>query len=154
MVESVVSLAIQKLDEFLSQKVVILQNVGNNVEWLKNELDVMRSFLKDAEEKQESDHRIQQWISEITNISYDTMSILEDFTLKIEETDDKKLGFLDRLHICACICRKQVDKYNIGLEIESIRERVLTFIAKEKHMASQILVAMVMAVLIPTRTVD
>ncbi|KAI5656738.1 hypothetical protein M9H77_25531 [Catharanthus roseus] len=77
----------------------------------------MRSFLKDAEEKQESDHRIQQWISEITNISYDTMSILEDFTLKIEETDDKKLGFLDRLHICACICRKQ------GKSVDIYRKR-------------------------------
>ncbi|KAI5656739.1 hypothetical protein M9H77_25532 [Catharanthus roseus] len=78
----------------------ILQNVGNNIEWLTNELDFMRSFLKDDAEKQESDHRIQQWIFEITNISYDIVSILEDFTLKIEEKDDKKPGFLDGLHLC------------------------------------------------------
>lgn len=85
---------------FYHKKVVILQNVGNNIEWLTNELDFMRSFLKDDAEKQESDHRIQQWIFEITNISYDIVSILEDFTLKIEEKDDKKPGFLDGLHLC------------------------------------------------------
>ncbi|KAK4364244.1 hypothetical protein RND71_015602 [Anisodus tanguticus] len=64
MVDAFVSFAVQKLGDFLIQKVVLRLSIRDDVQWLINDLCFMQSFLKDAEEKQSEDQRVQQWMKE------------------------------------------------------------------------------------------
>lgn len=60
----------------------------------------MRSFIKDAEEKQWNDQRVLQWVSKIMDIADDTVKILDNFTLKIEDGGgfgSPNLGLVHRL---------------------------------------------------------
>ena len=133
MFDALVSFAVQKLGEFLIQEVALRQNVRNNLEWLRSELGFLLSFIKDTEEKQESDHRVQQWISEIMDVANDTVMILEEFTLEIESFEaDQQSGWLLPLHQCACFGSKQAKLCNIEKGIKSIKQRVLDISRKRE----------------------
>ncbi|KAL8544598.1 hypothetical protein ACS0TY_004991 [Phlomoides rotata] len=65
MADATISFAGEKLGDTLNHKVKFLKGVEEQVRWLKDELESMQCFLKDAAEKQVHDERIRQWISEV-----------------------------------------------------------------------------------------
>uniref|UniRef100_M1ATP4 EDNR2GH5 protein n=1 Tax=Solanum tuberosum TaxID=4113 RepID=M1ATP4_SOLTU len=108
MADAFVSFALQKLGDFLIHEVSLLTSLRDEITWLRNELLFMQSFLKDAEQKQSRDHRVQQWVFEINSIANDAVSILETYSFETGKGDD---GFASCLKACACICRKE-KKFN------------------------------------------
>ncbi|XP_057503474.1 disease resistance protein RPP13-like [Actinidia eriantha] len=93
MVDAVVSFVVQRLGELLIEHVIFLQGVRDEVQWLRNKLEYLLCFLKDAEEKQDGDHRIQKWISDIRDVAYDAEDIIDNFILEVEEgRTPKKMG--------------------------------------------------------------
>ncbi|KAL3512430.1 hypothetical protein ACH5RR_025147 [Cinchona calisaya] len=127
MADAVVSFAVKKLGDFLIQEIGLRKNVRTQVEWLRNELGYMQSFIKDAEEKHGSDHRVLQWILEITDVANDTVVILEDFSLKVGRNE-----FVDILQMCACGYGGEASLSNIGKGIKSLKERVLDISRKRE----------------------
>ncbi|KAH7858169.1 hypothetical protein Vadar_020792 [Vaccinium darrowii] len=53
MVDAVVSFAVQRLGDLLIEQVVFLRGVKDDVLWLRDKLDYLKCFLKDAEGKQD-----------------------------------------------------------------------------------------------------
>ena len=51
----------------------------------------MQSFLKDAEQKQSRDQRVQQWVFEINSIANDVVAILKTYNFEGGKSDD--IGF-------------------------------------------------------------
>ncbi|PHT54149.1 hypothetical protein CQW23_08611 [Capsicum baccatum] len=109
MVDVFVSFAIQKLGDFLIQEVNLRFSLREDVQWLRNELLFMQSFLKHAEEMQSRDQRVQQWVFEINSVANDTVAILETYSFKAGKGEGD--GFASRLKACACICRKETKCY-------------------------------------------
>ncbi|KAH0681946.1 hypothetical protein KY289_019698 [Solanum tuberosum] len=70
----------------------------------------MQSFLKDAEQKQVVDQRVQQWVFEINSVANDAIAILETYSLEASKGNDAR--FASRLKACTCICRKETKFYN------------------------------------------
>ncbi|XP_016484997.1 disease resistance protein RPP13-like [Nicotiana tabacum] len=130
MVDAFVSFAVEKLGDFLIQEVALRISLRQDVRWLRNELLFMQSFLKDAEQKQNEDKRVQQWVFEINSIANDAVAILETYISMAEESDDH--GFASRLKACACICRKETKFYNISKEIQSLKKRVMDISRKRE----------------------
>ncbi|KAK4720756.1 hypothetical protein R3W88_010989 [Solanum pinnatisectum] len=123
MADAFVSFAVQKLGDFLIQQVSLRKNLRKEVEWLRNELLFIQSFLKDAELKQSGDHRVQQWVFEINSIANDAVAILETYTFEADKGDDDE--FASRPKACACICRKEKKFYNVAEEIQSLKQRIM-----------------------------
>ncbi|MCD9640211.1 hypothetical protein HAX54_025393 [Datura stramonium] len=53
------------------EEVNLRLSLREDVHWLQNELLFMQSFLRDAEEKQSGDQRVQQWVFEINSVAND-----------------------------------------------------------------------------------
>ncbi|XP_004236838.1 disease resistance protein RPP13-like [Solanum lycopersicum] len=123
MADAFVSFALKKLGDFLIQQVSLRKNLRKEIEWLRNELLFIQSFLKDAELKQCGDHRVQQWVFEINGIANDVVAILETYAFEADKGDDD--GFHSRLKACACICRKEKKFYNVAEEIQSLKQRII-----------------------------
>ncbi|KAH0681923.1 hypothetical protein KY289_019675 [Solanum tuberosum] len=139
MAEALVSFAVQKLGDLLIQQVSLrkkllfahpvkgivgkkaigcftsLQNLREEVTWLRNELLLMQSFLKDAEQKRSGDERVEQWVLEINSIAYDVITILKTYSIEAGKC-------ASCLKVCACICRKK--SYNVAKEIQSLKQRI------------------------------
>ncbi|XP_059309173.1 disease resistance protein RPP13-like [Lycium ferocissimum] len=132
MVDAFVSYAVQKLGDFLIQEVNLRLSLREEVQWLRNELLSMQSFLKDAEEKQVGDHRVQQWVFDINSVANDAVAILETYSLEAGEGDGD--GFASRLKACACacICMKEYKFYDVSKEIQSLKQRVMDISRKRE----------------------
>ncbi|KAH0757061.1 hypothetical protein KY290_020554 [Solanum tuberosum] len=130
MADAFLSFAVQKLGDFLMQKVSLRKNLRKEIEWLKNELLFIQSFLKDAELKQCVDHRVQQWVFEINSVANDAVAILETYSFEADKGDDDE--FASRLKACACIYRKEKKFYNVAEEIQSLKQRILDISRKRE----------------------
>ncbi|KAH0684633.1 hypothetical protein KY290_021091 [Solanum tuberosum] len=130
MADAFVSFAVQKLVDFLIQQVSLRTNLRKEVEWLRNELLFIESFLKDAEQKQCGDQRVQQWVFEINSIANDAVAILETYSFEVVKGDDD--GFPSCLKACACICKKEMKFYNVAEEIQSLKNRIMDISRKQE----------------------
>ncbi|KAL8544589.1 hypothetical protein ACS0TY_004986 [Phlomoides rotata] len=81
MADAAITFAVEKLGDALMNKVSFLKGVEGQVRWVRDELQSMRCFLKDAAEKQGHDERIRQWISEVRGVAQDAEDVIEIFTL-------------------------------------------------------------------------
>ncbi|XP_049391697.1 disease resistance protein RPP13-like [Solanum stenotomum] len=118
MADAFVSFAVQKLGDFLIQEINLRLSLREDVQWLRNELLFMQSFLKDAELKQYGDHRVQQWMFEINSVANDAVAILETYSFEAGKR-------ASRLKACACICRKQKKFHNVAKEIHSLKQGIM-----------------------------
>ncbi|CDP19049.1 unnamed protein product [Coffea canephora] len=119
MADPVISLVVERTGDLLIQKIVFLKGVRGQVERLQNDLVRMRCFLKDADQRQDEDARIRNWVSEIRAAAYDAEDIIEIFANKIESIRDK--GFVTRLAYCPW---RIVSLNKIGREIGSLQTRL------------------------------
>ncbi|XP_057502311.1 disease resistance protein RPP13-like [Actinidia eriantha] len=125
MVDAVVSFVVRRLGDLLIEQVIFQRGVRDEVQWLRNKLKYMLCFLKDAEEKQDKDYRIQMWISDIRDVAYDIEDIIDNFILEVEEgRTTKKMGLNGWFEKYLCICSKQATLYGIGIKINSLKNRL------------------------------
>ncbi|KAK8653041.1 hypothetical protein V6N13_127061 [Hibiscus sabdariffa] len=112
MAEFAVSLVVEKLTNLLSQQAAYLDGVSQKIVHLRNELRWMRSFLKDADMKQEENDLTQQWVSDIRDVAYETEEVIETYVSRAAAQ-----GAFD-------FVTKPFYLYKVGREIESIRSRI------------------------------
>ncbi|KAH0678384.1 hypothetical protein KY284_019469 [Solanum tuberosum] len=118
MADAFVSFAVKKLGDFLIQEINLRLSLREDMQWVRNELLFMQSFLKDAELKECGDYRVQQWVFEINSVANDAVSILETYSFETGK-------HASRLKACACICRKQKKFHNVAKEIQSLKQRIM-----------------------------
>nr|XP_027124115.1 putative disease resistance protein At1g50180 [Coffea arabica] len=124
MADPVISLVIERIGDLLIKKSVFLKDVRRQVERLKNDLVRMRCFLKDADQRQDEDERIRNWVSEIRAVAYDAEDIIEIFASKIESIKDKGLAYYPRRIVSLNKIGKEIESLQIGLnDIADSREK-------------------------------
>ncbi|PHU17201.1 hypothetical protein BC332_12896 [Capsicum chinense] len=128
MADAFVSFAVQKLGDFLIQEVNLRLGLREDVQWLRNELLFMQSFIKHAEENPSGDQRVQQWVFEINSVANDAVAILETYSFGASDVD----GFASRLKACTCICTKETKFYKVGKEIQSLKQRIMDISRKRE----------------------
>ncbi|KAG5530378.1 hypothetical protein RHGRI_025351 [Rhododendron griersonianum] len=131
MVDAVVSFVVDRLGDLLIEQVVFLRGVEDDVKWLRDKLEYMLCFMKDAEEKQDDvDNRMRKWISDIRDVAYEAEDIIDNFILKVEAETPKKMGLKDCFQKYFCICGKrasliqQANLYGIGQEINTLKTKL------------------------------
>ncbi|KAK6152965.1 hypothetical protein DH2020_012604 [Rehmannia glutinosa] len=128
MAEAAFSFAVQKLGQLTIQKVGFLQGVEAQVKWLKDELETMQCFLKDAAEKQADNQSIRKWISDIRDLAQDADDVIETFILKID-APRRSRGLIGRF---VYLPRHVYHLDRVGEEIERIRSK-LEALAKSRE---------------------
>ncbi|PIN21653.1 Apoptotic ATPase [Handroanthus impetiginosus] len=120
MAEAAISFAVGKLGDLVIGKVDFLLGVEEKVKWLKDELETMQCFLKDAAEDQKNFGTIHKWIKDIRQVAFDAEDVIETFILKVDKPGRSR-GLLGK---CACLPNDLYNLYRVGEEIESIRNRL------------------------------
>ncbi|WOH04521.1 hypothetical protein DCAR_0623930 [Daucus carota subsp. sativus] len=121
MVDVVVSSAISLLGEFIVEEVNIRLGVKDNVRWLRDELGFLQSSLRQAELRQEEDS-VRNWVKNVRDVANDAVIILGKFNNLQHEHEAPKRGVLDCFR---GMCKKEVKLYDIGNDIESLKERIV-----------------------------
>ncbi|WZZ37016.1 hypothetical protein YC2023_020417 [Brassica napus] len=84
MAEALLPFAVERLWNLLVRETKQFQGVEEQFEGLKNDVDTLRCFLKDAEAKKHSSEMVRKVIKDIKEIVLDAEDIVETFLLKKE----------------------------------------------------------------------
>ncbi|KAI3458137.1 hypothetical protein Pfo_014800 [Paulownia fortunei] len=83
MAEFAITFLSSRLADVLDQ-IKTYKNVHKKVARLESELRRMQCFLRDAEERQEDDERVRNWICDVRDIAYDADDLIDTFLLRVE----------------------------------------------------------------------
>ncbi|XP_039119027.1 disease resistance protein RPH8A-like [Dioscorea cayenensis subsp. rotundata] len=124
MAETVVSLVATKLSELVTQELILLHGVSDEVEWMGRELCRIKCFLKDADAKGKRDERVKNWVNDVIQVAYLAEDAIDIFLIKIHQfhQSDQSKGCL------SCIDsfkpRVLIARHNVGVEIGKVKERL------------------------------
>ncbi|XP_010414693.1 PREDICTED: probable disease resistance protein At1g59620 [Camelina sativa] len=120
MAETLLSFGVQKVWDLLVRESERLQGVNEQFDELKRDLNLLRSFLEDADAKKHASALVRNCVEEIKEIVFDTEDIIETFLLKEEliKINSIKKKCLRRL---SCI---RMDHRKIALDMAGISKRI------------------------------
>ncbi|EOA33240.1 hypothetical protein CARUB_v10021618mg [Capsella rubella] len=122
------SFGVEKLWDRLSQEYEQFQGAEDQVTELKSNLNLLKSFLRDAETRKHTSQMVRNCVDEIKEIVYDAEDIIETFILK-EEDGKKSKKIMKRIRRFASSI---VDRRRFASDIEGISKRIAKVIRDMK----------------------
>ncbi|CAN6443348.1 unnamed protein product [Victoria cruziana] len=120
MADSAVGFLVNKLNSLLAQEVSLLRGVQEEVEEIKEELESMRSFLRDAEMRKEREEGVKTWVSQVRSATYQVEDIIDDFILRVAK-QHHGINFLHRLHR---FCKGLPARHDVATRIQVVKRRI------------------------------
>ncbi|OAP15924.1 hypothetical protein AXX17_AT1G52390 [Arabidopsis thaliana] len=131
-----VSLGVEKLWDRLSQEYDQFKGVEDQVTELKSNLNLLKSFLKDADATKHTNKMVRHCVEEIKEIVYDAEDIIETCILK--ENVGKQSGVMRRIKRFASTF---VDRRELASDIRGISKRISKVILDMKRFKVQQMIA-------------
>ncbi|KAM1661058.1 hypothetical protein ACFX2K_003981 [Malus domestica] len=79
MAENVVTFLLERLDDMLREEANNLIKIPKQVKLLQKELEQMRSFLKDADSRQEGNDTVRPFFAQVRDAAYDAEDVIDTF---------------------------------------------------------------------------
>ncbi|KAL9356132.1 hypothetical protein Peur_049385 [Populus x canadensis] len=125
MAESAVSLVVDKLLPLLTQEVKLLKGVHDELVGVKDELEVIRAFLKDADSKAEKEgigEGVKVLVNQIREEAHHIEDVIDDYMLHVARHPDHRHGLLRRI---ASLIKTFSSRHEIASEIKDIKSSLL-----------------------------
>ncbi|KAF8393980.1 hypothetical protein HHK36_020182 [Tetracentron sinense] len=105
MAESAVNFVLDRLVPLLELDANMLRGVRRNVEYIRDELQSIRGFIRDADGKEESEE-VKAWVNQVRDIAYDIEDTLDEFMLRLAQ-EHQRHGFLGRDMVSVSLSKAQ-----------------------------------------------
>jgi len=125
MAESAVSLVVDKLLPLLTQEVKLLKGVHDELVGVKDELEVIRAFLKDADSKAGKEgigEGVKVLVNQIREEAHHIEDVIDDYMLHVARHPDHRHGLLRRI---ASLIKTFSSRHEIASEIKDIKSSLL-----------------------------
>ncbi|XP_075494310.1 disease resistance protein RPM1-like [Primulina tabacum] len=129
MAESAASFLFNRLTLFLQQEQELLEGIGDNAVYIRDELGQMRAFLRAADEKEETDPQLKEWVKKVREITYDTEDVLERYMLKLAHLHCDADGYKRYVKNMYASVKKVILRHQIASEFRKIKLR-MEYVAK------------------------
>ncbi|XP_042513512.1 putative disease resistance RPP13-like protein 3 isoform X2 [Macadamia integrifolia] len=125
MAASIATFFMQKLSELITREANLLTGVDGQIDSLRNELEWIRSVLRDADGKFIDNERAKLWVNQVRIISYEAEDVIDKFIFKVEHQRQTRRGVGS---ICTCygsITTSQLKlRHDLGNQIETIKKKI------------------------------
>lgn len=119
----VVEVVLEKITTLLIEEAQLLGNICREIEELRDDLETMKSFLFDAEERSENDQGVRTWVNQVREAAYDVEDVLEEFFLKLKPSQ-KSPGFFQTLFKNYHKVRNLTTRHRIAARIEDAKKNI------------------------------
>ncbi|GFY91963.1 hypothetical protein Acr_08g0003590 [Actinidia rufa] len=136
MAETAVNFVIDKLVPLLQEEAKLLGSVSREANSITAELQVIKPFLKDADEKAargELDEVAKAWVKQVRQVSHQIEDVIDEYMLHLAKRPQRR-GFIGFFYKVCHLIRKLKPRHDIASEIQGIKgticeikERVNTF---------------------------
>ena len=114
MAEGTVTFFAEKLSNLILQEASVFGEVEGQIKLLRDELEWMRLFLRDADSKGVYDERVKLWVNQIRSATHEAEDVIEEFILNMDHRK-QRLNTLKFLPTCVGM----VDKVHFIHELDS-----------------------------------
>ncbi|XP_058100181.1 disease resistance protein RPM1-like [Magnolia sinica] len=121
MVDAAVTLVAVKLGSFLVQQASLLGGVHDDFEEIKREFESMRSFLKDADRRKESNEGVKIWVGQVRDVAYEVEDLIDEFEFRM----DKRGGFRGLLHNSLRRPKSIVVVHQMASQLQKVKSKVV-----------------------------
>ncbi|XP_027183159.1 disease resistance protein RPM1-like [Coffea eugenioides] len=123
MAETVLSFVLRQLSTFLHEEGRLLGGLRQEVQFIMDELEQMRAFLREAEAREEdAQPTLQQWIKQVRDAAYDTEDILDEFVARFAR--HPATGFYGSVRRIFSSIKNLRARHRVASEIQSIKSRI------------------------------
>ncbi|PIN00218.1 Apoptotic ATPase [Handroanthus impetiginosus] len=123
MAEAVVSITLETLRSILVEEAKFYYGVRSEVESIQQELQRMRSFLKDADSRQDAEERVSNWVAEVREAAYDIEdNVLVFIAAKIASRRSRNSRNVFKK--MDCFFKEMVTTYRVGSKISDIKSKI------------------------------
>ncbi|KAF8402083.1 hypothetical protein HHK36_013035 [Tetracentron sinense] len=123
MAESAVIFLLDRLLLLPKEEVQLLRGVRREVEYIRDELQSIRGFLKDANAREESEESVKVWVEQVRDVAYEIEDVLDEFTLRLA-TPHQRHGFVASLYKTVHFVKHLRLRHCMTTKIEDIKARV------------------------------
>ncbi|KAL6348512.1 hypothetical protein AAG906_009972 [Vitis piasezkii] len=126
MAESVVTFLLNKLATLPQlEQLKLLRGVWGDVEYIRDELERMKAFLRVADAMEESDEELKVWVRQVSDVAYDTEDVLDEFShhLAVHPQQEWFCGLLDMISFCTP--NNLTNRLRIAYKMKAIKSRVI-----------------------------
>ncbi|EEF30139.1 conserved hypothetical protein [Ricinus communis] len=115
--------AINKLDTLLTGEVKLLRNVHTELQGIRDELESIESFLKDADlwfYQENVDSRFKTWVKQVARVAFQIEDVIDEYMLHVARHRDQH-GFL---HKITRLVTKLKIRHRIDSKIQDLKKSV------------------------------
>ncbi|KAJ4969446.1 hypothetical protein NE237_016147 [Protea cynaroides] len=129
MAASVVTFFMEKLSALITQEANLISGVSKQIDSLRNELEWIRSVLKDADDRKFIDNdKAKLWVNQVRSIAYEAEDVIDEFIYKVEHQGLRGtcVGGIIRSSLCTCygsISQLKL-RHDLGNQIETIKKKI------------------------------
>ena len=123
MAETVVAPVIDRLVQLLITEAKLLKGVNRDVESLKDELESIKSFLKDAEARSEIERNndgVKTWVKKVSDEANSIEDVIDEY-LRHVTPSRRRSGFLNFLKKIGCLIKRLKVRHIIGSEVRNLK---------------------------------
>ncbi|XP_058108924.1 putative disease resistance protein RGA3 [Magnolia sinica] len=142
MVDSLISIAVEKLNTILQDEVALFASVTNDIKKLSSTFELIQAMLEDAESQRlKKNKEVTIWLEKIKDVAYDVDDIIDEWTtseaLRSQATDEGDVSCFSKNNVRSFLspvtCFNHVMlRHRIGSRIREARGR-LDDIAKDMN---------------------
>ncbi|KAA8521201.1 hypothetical protein F0562_011864 [Nyssa sinensis] len=123
MAEIAVNFLLNQLTFMLRDELKLLGGTREEVQYIRDELERTRAFLKVADAMEESDPELHVWVKQVRDVAYDTEDVLDEFMLWFaHHHGDRIHGAFRKI---SCYVKNLRARWRILSEIRRIKSRVM-----------------------------
>ncbi|XP_058114407.1 disease resistance protein RPM1-like [Magnolia sinica] len=124
MAGAVLSFYVQKLSEQVIHEVELLTGVHDDVEWIRKELQTIRAFLKDADQRKEREEVVAAWITQVRYLVFNAEDAVDEFMIRMESQRGLQNEHMGCFVFHACFIKRLIFRHRFSTQIQKIRKEV------------------------------
>ncbi|XP_059436277.1 disease resistance protein RPM1-like [Corylus avellana] len=120
MTETVVALVINELVQLIVHESKLLKGVHREVVDIKDELDSIQCFLKDADKGDLQDD-VKMWVKQVREVAYHIEDVIDEYVLHEAQRCHHQQSFIAFLHKIGRLLKKLKPQHDIATKIQDIK---------------------------------
>lgn len=128
MAETAVNLVIDKLIPLIRDEVKLLKGVRGEISFIKNQLELIQAYIKDADIKAEIAEPwslVKVWVKQVREVAYRMQDIMDEYLYKIEKSGQKHHGVFGFFQKSGNLIRTVMYRHEMSDEIADIKETLV-----------------------------
>ena len=145
MAEGTVTFFAEKLSNLILQEASVFGEVEGQIKLLRNELEWMCLFLRDADSKRVYDERVKLWVNQIRNATHDAEDVIDEFILNMDHRK-RRLNTLKFLPTCVGMVDQLPFIHKLDSRVKDINAMIGAIMANRSKYGLEALIASISSI--------